>query len=230
MEKILFICEGSTEIFLLYKILEKEFKIKISEELKENGNLSMKNIEDIMTNFAKTNNISIEIADLKGERNLVNYTKVLMNSRFFLDLTRIIYIMDADYEEGTETGYERTEKAINDSVKKLKKESENLEFYYFITPNNKDDGMTETLLLDALNCQEVVTYIRNDVVPVVKEMKDCEITNEQKSTFMMVAATQNPLRGTAPAFISKCYDKFNKESQSLKNLIDFIGKCIKINE
>ena len=64
MEKILFICEGSTEIFLLYKILEKEFKIKISEELKENGNLSMKNIEDIMTNFAKTNNISIEIADL----------------------------------------------------------------------------------------------------------------------------------------------------------------------
>lgn len=105
-----------------------------------------------------------------------------------------------------------------------------MEFDYFITPNNKDDGMTETLLLDALNCQEVVTYIRNDVVPVVKEMKDCEITNEQKSTFMMVAATQNPLRGTAPAFISKCYDKFNKESQSLKNLIDFIGKCIKINE
>lgn len=112
MEKILFICEGSTEIFLLYKILEKEFKIKILEELKENGNLSMKNIKDIMTNFAKIDNISIEIADLKGERNLVNYTKVLMNNRFFQDLTKIIYIMDADYKEGTETGYERTEKAI----------------------------------------------------------------------------------------------------------------------
>lgn len=189
MEKILFICEGSTEIFLLYKILEKEFKIKISEELKENGNLSMKNIKDIMTNFAKIDNISIEIADLKGERNLVNYTKELSNNRFFLDLTRIIYIMDADYKEGTETGYERTKKAIEDSIKKLKEKSENLEFDYFITPNNKDDGMTETLLLDALNCQGVVTYIRNDVIPVVKEMKDCEITNEQKSTFMMVAAT-----------------------------------------
>ena len=230
MEKILFICEGSTEIFLLYKILEKEFKIKISEELKENGNLSMKNIEDIMTNFAKTNNISIEIADLKGERNLVNYTKVLMNSRFFLDLTRIIYIMDADYEEGTETGYERTEKAINDSVKKLKKESENLEFYYFITPNNKDDGMTETILLDALKCQEIVTYIKEEVIPTVKEMEGCKITNKEKSAFMMVAATQEPLRGTAPIFISRSYDKLDKESQSLKNLIDFIGKCIKINE
>lgn len=229
MEKILFICEGSTEIFLLYKILEKEFKIKISEELKENGNLSMKNIKDIMTNFAKIDNISIEIADLKGERNLVNYTKVLMNSRFFQDLTRIIYIMDADYKEGTETGYERTKKAIEDSIKKLKEKSENLEFDYFITPNNKDEGMTETLLLDALNCQEVVSYIRNDVIPVVKEMKNCEITNEQKSTFMMVAATQNPLRGTAPAFISKCYDKFDKNSVSLKNLIDFIREYIKIN-
>lgn len=230
MKKILFICEGSTEIFLLYKILEKEFKIKISEELKENDNLSMKNIKDIMTNFAKIDNISIEIADLKGERNLVNYTKVLMNNRFFQDLTKIIYIMDADYKEGTETGYERTKKAIEDSIKELREKSESLEFDYFITPNNKDDGMTETLLLDALNCQGVVTYIRNDVVPVVKEMKDCEITNEQKSTFMMVAATQNPLRGTAPAFISKCYDKFNKDSKSLKNLIDFIKKNIEIDE
>lgn len=222
MEKILFICEGSTEIFLLYKILEKEFNIKILENLKENGNLSMKNIKDIMTDFASTDNLSIEITDLKGERNLVNYTKVLSNNRFFLDLTKVIYIMDADYISGSETGYERTKKAIEDSIKELKEKSEDLEFDYFITPNNKDDGMTETLLLDSLNCQEVVDYIRNDVIPVVKEMKNCEIKNEQKSTFMMVAATQNPLRGTAPAFISKCYDKFDKNSTSLKNLIDFL--------
>lgn len=226
MEKILFICEGSTEIFLLYKILEKEFNIKILENLKENGNLSMKNIKDIMTDFASTDNLSIEITDLKGERNLVNYTKVLSNNRFFLDLTKIIYIMDADYISGSETGYERTKKAIEDSIKELKEKSEDLEFDYFITPNNKDDGMTETLLLDSLNCQEVVDYIRNDVISVVKEMKNCEIKNEQKSTFMMVAATQNPLRGTAPAFISKCYDKFDKNSVSLKNLIDFLNKHI----
>lgn len=226
MEKILFICEGSTEIFLLYKILEKEFNIKILENLKENGNLSMKNIKDIMTDFASTDNLSIEITDLKGERNLVNYTKVLSNNRFFLDLTKIIYIMDADYISGSETGYERTKKAIEDSIKELKEKSEDLEFDYFITPNNKDDGMTETLLLDSLNCQEVVDYIRNDVIPVVKEMKNCEIKNEQKSTFMMVAATQNPLRGTAPAFISKCYDKFDKNSAFLKNLIDFLNKHI----
>lgn len=226
MEKILFICEGSTEIFLLYKILEKEFNIKILENLKENGNLCMKNIKDIMTDFASTDNLSIEITDLKGERNLVNYTKVLSNNRFFLDLTKIIYIMDADYISGSETGYERTKKAIEDSIKELKEKSEDLEFDYFITPNNKDDGMTETLLLDSLNCQEVVDYIRNDVISVVKEMKNCEIKNEQKSTFMMVAATQNPLRGTAPAFISKCYDKFDKNSVSLKNLIDFLNKHI----
>lgn len=46
----------------------------------------------------------------------------------------------------------------------------------------------------------------------------------------MVAATQEPLRGTAPIFISRSYDKLDRESLSLRKLIDFIGKCIKINE
>ena len=222
MDSILFICEGSTEVFLLYKILEREFNIEISNELKKNGNLFIPKMKGIMSSFFENENISIKAYNLDGETKLKKYTKALSKDPFLENLTKVIYIMDADYISGSETGYERTKKAIEDSIKELKEKSEDLEFDYFITPNNKDDGMTETLLLDSLNCQEVVDYIRNDVISVVKEMKNCEIKNEQKSTFMMVAATQNPLRGTAPAFISKCYDKFDKNSTSLKNLIDFL--------
>ena len=39
MGEVLFICEGNTEVFLLFKILEKEFNIEIPKELKDNGNL-----------------------------------------------------------------------------------------------------------------------------------------------------------------------------------------------
>ena len=52
MKKVLFVCEGSTEVFLLYKILEKELGMTINKELKDNGNLVLKNINGVLTLFA----------------------------------------------------------------------------------------------------------------------------------------------------------------------------------
>lgn len=228
MGEVLFICEGNTEVFLLFKILEKEFNIKIPQELKDNGNLNIKSVTGTIVPFGKNNDISINVTNLNGETKLNSYTKVLINDRSFNNLSKVLYIMDADYTQGNESGFERTKRAITDSISELKKNSENLICDYFITPNNKDEGMTETLLINALNCQEIVSYIKDDVIPTVKNMKECEITNEQKSTFMMIAATQNPLRATAPSFISKCYKKLNKENKDFKNLIDFIGNNIKL--
>ena len=38
MSKVLFVCEGNSEVFLLYKILKKEFNL-VDCKLEKNGNL-----------------------------------------------------------------------------------------------------------------------------------------------------------------------------------------------
>ena len=91
-------------------------------------------------------------------------------------------------------------------------------------PNNEKDGMSETLLVDILKCKEITFYIKDEVIPKVKNLNGQEIKNEEKSRFMMVAATQNPLRATASSFISSCYNKFDKTHVDFVKLKNFIEK------
>ena len=137
--------------------------------------------------------------------------------------------MDADYKIGEETGFQRTEKSIKDVINIIKenRDNEEISLDYFISPNNKDDGMIENLLIEAINCEEIKNYIKNDVIPNVKEMKESEITNEAKSTFIMIAATQNPLRVNTSSFITSCYDKLDKNNISFKKFLDFIEKYVR---
>ena len=137
--------------------------------------------------------------------------------------------MDADYKVEEETGFQRTEKAIKDVINIIKENRENKEVLldYFISPNNKDDGMIENLLIEAINCEEIKNYIKSEVIPKVKQMEEAEITNEAKSTFIMIAATQNPLRVNTSSFITSCYDKLDKNNVSFKKLLNFIEKYIR---
>lgn len=230
MKNILFVCEGSTEIFLLYKILEKEFGIKISESLKENGNLIVKKIdemESLIVEFAQTNDINIFIGNLDGETNLSDYVTELYDDRFFYNLDKVLFLMDADFSSGEDTGFQRTKKAIEREKEKLKI-NEELEIDYYIMPNNEKDGMSETLLVDILKCKEITSYIKDEVIPNIKKLDGQEIKNEEKSRFMMVAATQNPLRATASSFISSCYKKLDKTHIDFIRLKKFIEKGLSL--
>lgn len=222
MKKVLFVCEGSTEVFLLYKILEKELSMTINEELKNNGNLVLKNINGVLTLFAEKGQLVIYVENLDGESNLIKYTNELCDSREFEEISHILFIMDADYKAGDESGFSRTEKAIKKAERMIKKCDNEKLISFFITPNNESDGMTENILVEAVECKEITSYIKGEVIPKICEMDGNEITNKDKSTFMMVAATQNPLRGTASSFISSCYNKLDKDSEYLKKLIIFI--------
>lgn len=99
---------------------------------------------------------------------------------------------------------------------------------YFISPNNRDDGMIENLLIEAIKCKEIKEYIKNEVVPKIREMESCEITDfsESKSIFMMIAATQNPMKGSASTFITDCYKKIDKDNEYFKGIKDFISKAV----
>ena len=227
MRKILFVCEGVTEVFLLYKILKEIENLEINKKILENGNLKMKSLDKLINLFFEKQNLKIFINNLKGKNKLNNFLEEFSNSREIEEISKILFIIDSDFssKNNEETGFERTKKSIENKSKDLKQINRNLEIDYFITPNNKDDGMTETLIINSLKCTQIVEYMKT-VIEDVKEMDEADIKNETKSAFLMIAATQNPLTGTAPAFLSECYEKINKEYIDFKKIVEFIMKEI----
>lgn len=225
---VLFICEGNTEVFLLYKILKEEFKLEIEGKILTNdGNLNMKEIKQF-TFLGKVNNNNIYIGNIRGVSKLNSaYVTELIENPQFRKLDKILFIMDADYSENNESGFIRMEKSIVDIIKKIQ-ETKNIKTAYFISPNNRDDGMIENLLIEAIKCKEIKEYIKNEVVPKIREMESCEITDfsESKSIFMMIAATQNPMKGSASTFITDCYKKIDKDNEYFKGIKDFISKAV----
>lgn len=225
---VLFICEGNTEVFLLYKILKEEFKLEIEEKILTNDrNLNMKEIKQF-TLLGKVNNNNIYIGNIRGVSNLNStYIIELIENSQFYKLDKILFIMDADYSENNESGFTRVKKSITDSIKKIQ-ETKNIKTDYFISPNNKDDGMIENLLIEAIKCKEIKEYIKEEVVPKIRKMEGCEITDfsESKSIFMMIAATQSPMKGSASTFITDCYKKLDKDNEYFKGIKDFISKAV----
>ena len=225
---VLFICEGNTEVFLLYKILKEEFKLEIEEKILTNDrNLNMKEIKQF-TLLGKVNNNNIYIGNICGVSNLNStYIIELIENSQFYKLDKILFIMDADYRENNESGFIRVKKSITDSIKKIQ-ETKNIKTDYFISPNNKDDGMIENLLIEAIKCKEIKEYIKEEVVPKIRKTEGCEITDfsESKSIFMMIAATQSPMKGSASTFITDCYKKLDKDNEYFKGIKDFISKAV----
>lgn len=227
IKKILFVCEGTTELYLLYKILKKNDKVKVNEEIEENGNIKMSNLK-LEKYIFSNEDIEIFAYNLEGVSNLKEFIENISKIRIFSELRKILFIFDADYSKSeNETGYEQRKTSIEHHKESLVEGNKKLEIEYFITPNNKDDGMTEDLIINSLKCTEIVKYMKR-VIKEVKEMKEAEIKNESKSLFMMVAATQNPLKGTAPVFLSGCYDKIDKGCADFQKIVKFIEKEIDI--
>ena len=89
---ILFICEGNTEVFLLYKILKEEFKLEIEEKiLTSDGNLNMKEIKQF-TLLGKVNDNNIYIGNIRGVSNL--------NSTYIIELVDNLQFYKLDRQIG----------------------------------------------------------------------------------------------------------------------------------
>ena len=73
MRKILFVCEGVTEVFLLYKILKEIENLEINKKILENGNLKMKSLDKLINLFFEKQNLKIFINNLKGKNKLNNF-------------------------------------------------------------------------------------------------------------------------------------------------------------
>ena len=88
--------------------------------------------------------------------------------------------------------------------------------------------MIENLLIEAMKCKKIKEYIKEEVVPKIIKMEDCEITkfSESKSIFMMIDATQSQMKGNASSFITDCYKKLDKDNEYFKGIKNFISKAI----
>lgn len=225
---ILFVCEGETEVCLIYKILKKEFKLVSNKDIEYNGTLILKDLHHNITEFFTDYNNKIYVSNLKGEDKLNTYIEELSNSREIEDIDKIIFLMDADFVKGAEAGYIRTKKAIEKAKEELLEVNSKIDITEFILPDNENDGMSETLILNSIKCQNIVNYIREEVIEKVKEMDESEIKNEEKTAFMMVAGTQNPLKGYAHHFILDCYKKIDKENKKFSKFIEFLKIELKI--
>lgn len=216
-KNILIICEGKAEYSLTEKIITKE--IKNVEKLAEIEIEKMDQGEELKYIVGDKN---VYLYDLGGETKLRGYIDVFLKNRLSDDINKMIFLMDADNSKGEVSGFQRTKASLDDIIKLISLKSKEIECSFYILPNNQNDGMIEDLCLSSLKCSSIVDYILSTTIPTVKEFKECNITNNSKSAFMMVAATQNPLKAFSHHMISDCYKFFNPLEGDLKKLIDYI--------
>lgn len=232
MSRIVFASEGITEVNLILKILElnTEFSFKDKKDKKiDNRELS----PQLVGNYS---NNDIYLANFGGINNLKKFIEKFCDGRP-TEIDKLIFIVDADYynEEKQNGGYENRRKSIEGYIRKIKEQVEKdygectILFDYYITPNNKDDGMTEDICLKSIKCQKIVNYIKNEVIENIEKTGEANIKNISKSTFMMVSATQDPLRRSSHLFIDNCFSLFNQDEKELFEFREFIYKNLVIN-
>lgn len=228
MSKIVFACEGITEVNLIIKILElrEEFYFKLKRL--NNSIDSAQNIGTYLEN-------NIYIANFQGVDNLKNFRKNFCKDRP-LETDKLIFIVDADYynDEKKNGGYENRKISIENHIKIIKETLESeygeneLQFDYYITPDNKSDGMTEDICLKSIQCQKIVKYVDTEAIPAVLKTGEANIKNRAKSAFMMVSATQDPLKGSSHLFIDNCFKLFNQETPEFQQIKEFIFKNLSL--
>lgn len=133
MNKLLIYVEGRTDITFLRKLLSYEFDIELS-------NVRNKNQCDILLNGSKQGEIRTTGANnASGWANLFeNFNVQNMRKNTEKKGTNVI-LFDADFPTN-QGGFSARKKVIDE-----KKEALSLVFDYFLFPNNKDDGIKETL-------------------------------------------------------------------------------------
>lgn len=222
MGRIVFANEGITEVNLILKILELKNGFVFERKKLDNSIEAPQKIGEYKDK-------DVFLANFKGVDNLKRFREEFCNNRPH-ETDRLIFIIDADYynDEKKNGGYKNRKKSIENHIlkieEKIKEEygESKLICEYYITPDNKSDGMTEDICLKSIRCQKIVNYIEETTIPDIEKIEECNIKNKAKSIFMMVSATQDPLRGSSHLFIDNCFKLFDQEAEEFQNFKKFI--------
>lgn len=202
------ICEGKTEVALLYALNEK-----ISSTY---TNYKPNNIKQSITMI----NEDIGLINLEGKANLNGVVKNLGRTLIDkLDIEKISFIMDAD------DNFDAMKDSLNDRIESLKKSVSEARYNYFILPQNDGSlGMAEDLIIDGLYKKELINVIKEEVYPILSEYE--KIKNPSKTKLMIFNATQDPQSSNASFMIENAKKLINLEDEVFKNLKKFISDIV----
>lgn len=202
------ICEGKTEVALLYALNEK-----ISNTY---TNYKPNNIKQSITMI----NEDIGLINLEGKANLNGVVKNLGRTLIDkLDIEKISFIMDAD------DNFDAMKDSLNDRIESLKKSVPEAEYNYFILPQNDGSlGMAEDLIMDGLYKKELINVIKEEVYPKLCEYET--IKNPSKTKLMIFNATQDPQSSNASFMIENAKKLINLEDEVFENLKKFISDIV----
>jgi len=205
----IFICEGITEVALVYSL-----SAKISEFIvKENLNKISRSPFNIGEN--------IWMLNLQGKGNIDEVVKKLAKGLVDKNVEKIGFIMDAD------ENFESMKDSLDGKIRYLKENGIEAEYSYYILPKNDGTlGMAEDLIMSTLYKQNLMKFIEDDIFPVLKRHPDQNIKNNSKTKLMLFGATQDPQCSSANFMLTRAPRLICFENQNFDCLREFIANIL----
>lgn len=215
MSRINLLCEGITDQFFLADCLELLYGIKFTKSKK----LAVKD------KFEVSYLDKINIIDVGGCSNLYNqiYTSMIEDNADGIN----IVIFDADRHDSNEGN-----NGFNNCSTKLSalKQRKNLNFEYFIWPNNADDGEIEDLLrlLIPKNKEEIFKCIDNHVTCLESLTQNLRVLQlKEKVNFYLYMSNQKSELQNRDYKIKDHWEMDFESNEALKVLKDFLNSHLK---
>lgn len=202
------ICEGITEISLVYNLSTKLSDNLERKQLKNIG----QGLDEIVDNCYLIN--------AHGVDNVKNVVKSLLKSPDRKKISKIGFLIDAD------NSCEKAKVSIEKFKTNIVKELPSCACSYYILPNNSKEGMAETLLLEVASKTNMAEYISNDIYENLNSHDESNISNPHKTKFMIYAASQTPLKAGAHLMLQQASELINFEHENLHPLKEFIKNVI----
>lgn len=165
------------------------------------------------------------IVDLKGQDNL-NKFLISLNKKI-VKISQVAIIQDADND------FDRSIENINDAINSSNIDKNKIK--YFLTPNNKDTGDLETLLLSTIQS--------NDIMQCFDEYKECLLKNNsiyskalnkgQVYAYTMYSQKGENLHKPQDSFMYKLDNKYvdtnlwDLGKDEFKHIIEFVLEIFK---
>lgn len=222
MKKFLILTEGKADVVFLrdfIKHLLNSKKIQVEKIKREQKRIDY---------HIKLNDLSILIYESGGYKVLKKLKKTIESK--MIDGYKIIVIQDADNPSKEDGGIENRTNYFNRMKKEL-----NIDFEFFLFPNNKDDGDLEVLLKKIVNKEKYNNTLEcykewSDCLSVFAEREHCEELLQDKNLIYNYFRTyfgMDNAKEENRVFVSEYWDF---ESEELEHLRVFLKERLNLVE
>lgn len=203
------ICEGITEVALVYALSEKISKSFKVDKLGTIGQSPTNLIDDIY------------LINLRGNTHIKNVVKTLSKTLVDKEVKKIGFIMDADNDFNAIKGN------LEGKITILKNAGVEADYSYYILPKNDGTfGMSEDLIMKGLYKKSLMNLINNHIYPNIEKHPEQNIKNPSKTKLMLFGATQDPQSSSASFMLTRASALVNFDDEIFDGLKVFIENIL----